>query len=428
MLDEQLTNRSKDVPVTSPVTAFNRRGLERADKDFDFDEVIDRRSSNSVKWACSSKLLTSEECAVDPLPMWVADMDFKAPQPALDAITDAVRHGIFGYPGGVPKAYVDAVINWQARRFDWDVSQDWLLQTPGVVTALKTVIQAFSQAGDTILIQPPVYAHFHDDPVVNGRRLAYAPLVLSGDGYRFDEKVFEAAIRDNTKIFILCSPHNPTGNVWSEEELRTMGEICARHGVLVVADEIHEDFVLNPRKRHVPFASLGDAFAQNSITCTAPSKTFNLAGLQTANVIVPNPRLRGELRRQLERNGSGQVNVLGMVAAEAAYTHGEPWLEAILDYVRANREHFARTINSATTSIRVLPSDSLYLSWMDCRGLGLTAPDLRTFMLTKAGVWLDPGSKFGVEGEGFMRVNLGCPRATVDEAITRITGAVISHP
>jgi cystathionine beta-lyase len=410
--------------VNSPVTALHRRSPEQAEDGFDFDEVIDRRSSNSVKWACSGKLLTPEECAADPLPMWVADMDFKAPQRVLDAITDAVQHGILGYPGGAPKSYAEAVINWQAKRFGWDVSPEWLLQTPGVVTALKTIIQAFSQAGDTILIQPPVYAHFHDDPLVNGRRLAYAPLVLADNEYRFDAKVFESAIRDNTKIFILCSPHNPTGNVWSEEELRAMGEICARHGVLVVADEIHEDFVLNPHKRHVPFASLGEAFAQNSITCTAPSKTFNLAGLQTANIIVPNPRLRGELRRQLERNGSGQVNGLGMVAAEAAYTHGEPWLEAMLDYVRTNREHFACAINDATTRIRVLPSDSLYLSWLDCRGLGLSAPELRTFMLTKARVWLDHGSKFGVEGEGFMRVNLGCPRATVNEAIDRITRAV----
>jgi len=206
-----------------------------------------------------------------------------------------------------------------------------------------------------------------------------------------------------------------------------MGEICARRGVLVVADEVHEDFVLNPQKRHVPFASLGDAFAHNSITCTAPSKTFNLAGLQTANVVVPNKRHREDLRRQLERNGSDKVNVLGMVAAEAAYSHGAPWLEAKLDYVRANREHFAGAINNATTRIRALSSDSLYLSWMDCRGLGLTAPELRTFMLTRAGVWLDHGAKFGVQGEGFMRVNLGCPRATVDKAITRITSAMISH-
>ena len=413
--------------MNSPATALVRRGPVGTDNDFDFDEVIDRRSSNSLKWAYSGKLLTPEECARDPLPMWVADMDFKAPQPVLDALTDAVRHGILGY-GGAPKSYVDAVTNWQAGRFGWDVSPAWLLQIPGVVTALKAIIQAFSQVGDTILIQPPVYAHFHDDPVLNGRHLAYAPLVLTDESYRFDPEIFEAAIRDDTKIFILCSPHNPTGNVWSEEELRTMGEICARRGVLVVADEVHEDLVLNPQKRHVPFASLGDAFADNSITCTAPSKTFNLAGLQTANVFVPNKKHREDLRRQLERNGSGKVNVLGMVAAAAAYTHGAPWLDAMLDYVRANREHFANAINSATTRIRVLPSDSLYLSWLDCRGLGLTAPQLRTFMLTRAGVWLDHGSKFGVQGEGFMRINLGCPRATVDEAITRITSAIASLP
>jgi cystathionine beta-lyase len=410
------------------VTAINRSGPKQADDGFRFDEMIDRRTSNSVKWACSDKLLSPEERAADPLPMWVADMDFRAPQPILDALTNAVEHGILGYPGGVPRSYIDAIIKWQGGRFGWDVSPEWLLQTPGVVTALKTIVQAFSKPGDTVLIQPPVYAHFHDDPVINGRRLAYAPLVLSDDEYRFDEKVFEAAIRDNTKIFILCSPHNPTGNVWSEDELRTMGEICARHGVLVVADEIHEDFVLNPHKRHIPFASLGDTFAQNSITCTAPSKTFNLAGLQTANIIVPNKRMREDLRRHLERNGSGHVNVLGMVAAEAAYTRGEPWLDAMLDYVRTNREHFASAINKATTKVRVLPSDSLYLSRMDCRGLGMSASELRTFMLTKAGVWLDHGSKFGVEGEGFMRVNLGCPRATVDEAITRITRAVASCP
>jgi cystathionine beta-lyase len=408
--------------VNSPTTAANRRGPARTDKEFDFDAVIDRRSSPSIKWASRTKFLTPEEWDADPLPMWVADMDFKSPQPVRDALMDAVQHGIFGYAGGAAKSYVDAVVNWQAKRFGWNVAPEWLLQTPGVVTALKTIIQAFSAVGDTVLIQPPVYAHFHDDPILNGRRLAYAPLVLSDAGYRFDAKIFEAAIRDDTKIFILCSPHNPTGNVWSEAELRTMGEICARRGVLVVADEIHEDLVLDLQKRHVPFASLGDAFAQNSITCTAASKTFNLAGLQAANVVIPNKRHREELRRQLDRNGSGHVNPLGMVATEAAYTHGAAWLDALLAYVRANREHFADAINR--TRIRALPSDALYLSWLDCRGLGLTAPELRTFMLTKARVWLDHGSKFGVEGEGFMRANLGCPRATVDEAIARITSAI----
>ncbi|AVA26106.1 MalY/PatB family protein [Rhizobium sp. NXC24] len=389
-----------------------------------FDEVIDRKNSNSMKWAYVSKLLAPDEAAADPLPMWVADTDFKAPQAVIDALHAAVDHGVFGYPGGGTASYLDAVIGWQQRRFGWEVAKEWVLQTSGIITTLKTAVQAFSAPGDSILIQPPVYAHFHNDVLLNGRHLAYAPLEFTGDGYRFNEKTFEAAIRGNTKIFILSHPHNPTGNVWSEDDLRTMGEICARHGVLVISDEIHEDLILNPAKKHIPFASLGEAFAQNSITCTAPSKTFNLPGLQSANVFVPNKRLRDELRRQYERNVFELVNVLGMVAAEAAYAHGEPWLEDMLAYLRANHAHFATAIHKADPRLKVLPTDSLYLAWMDCRGLGMDADALNKFMLTKARVWLDKGQKFGIEGHGFMRVNLGCPRAIVDESIRRITAAV----
>ncbi|MET8571652.1 MalY/PatB family protein [Streptomyces sp. NPDC004783] len=389
-----------------------------------FDTVVDRRNSNSMKWACAHQLLSPEEAAADPLPMWVADTDFKAPQVVIDALHEAVDHGVFGYPGGATDSYTDAVTGWQAKRFGWEVPREWVMQTPGVITTLKTVVQAFSAPGDSVLIQPPVYAHFHDDVLLNGRHLAYAPLRRTDDGYRFDARTFEAAIRPDTKLFILSHPHNPTGNVWTEDELRTMGEICARHGVLVVSDEIHQDLVLDPGRKHIPFASLGERFARNSITCTAPSKTFNLPGLQSANVFVPDPRLRAELARQYERNMMPLVNVLGMVAAEAAYTHGEPWLEDLLTYLRANHAHFARTVNSATSKVRVLPADSLYLAWMDCRGLGMDAESLNTFMLTKARLWLDKGQKFGIEGHGYMRVNLGCPRSTVDEAIGRLLTAV----
>lgn len=389
-----------------------------------FDEVIDRKNSNSMKWAYASKLLAPDEAAADPLPMWVADTDFKAPQAVIDALHEAVGHGVFGYPGGATSSYVEAVVGWQQRRFGWDVPKEWVLQTSGIITTLKTAVQAFSAPGDTVLIQPPVYAHFHNDVLLNGRHLAYAPLEFTGDGYRFNEKIFEAAIRGNTKIFILSHPHNPTGNVWSEDELRTMGEICARNGVLVISDEIHEDLILNPERKHIPFASLGEKFAENSITCTAPSKTFNLPGLQSANVFVPNRRLREELHRQYERNVFELVNVMGMVAAEAAYAHGEPWLEEMLVYLRANHAHFARSINAADPRLKVLPTDSLYLAWMDCHDLGLDAEALNKFMLTKARVWLDKGQKFGIEGHGFMRVNLGCPRSTVEEAIRRITSAV----
>ncbi|MEH6443821.1 MAG: MalY/PatB family protein [Oceanospirillaceae bacterium] len=389
-----------------------------------FDEVIDRKNTNSIKWDYASKLLTPDESAADPLPMWVADTDFKAPPAVISALTDAVQHGIFGYSGGPTKSYTQAITDWQAKRFGWEVSPDWLMQASGIITTLKTVVQAFSAPGDSVLIQPPVYAHFHDDMLLNGRHLACAPLELTQSGYRFNEAIFEAAITENTRIFILSNPHNPTGNVWSEEDLRSMGEICAKHNVLVVSDEIHQDLIMSLEKKHIPFASLSDSFAQNSITCTAPSKTFNLPGLQCANVFIPNRRIREELTRQYERNMFPLVNLMGAVAAEAAYTHGEIWLEEMLNYVRQNHARFASGINEATTKIKVLPTESLYLAWMDCRGLGMDAATLNHFMLTKARVWLDKGQKFGLEGHGFMRVNLGCSRFTVQESINRITAAV----
>ncbi len=389
-----------------------------------FSEAVDRRTSNSMKWAFSERLLSADQASCDPLPMWVADTDFKAPRAVQDALHAAVDHGVFGYPGGATESYLDAVVGWQSRRFGWKVERDWIVQTPGIITTLKTAVQAFSAPGDTVLVQTPVYAHFLDDVRLNGRHLAIAPLERVEGGYRFDADVFEAAIQPNTKLFILSHPHNPTGNVWSEEELRVIGEICARHGILVISDEIHEDLVMHPEKRHVPFASLSEEFAQNSITCTAPSKTFNLPGLQSANVFVPNARLRAELTRQIERNMFPLVNVLGMVAAEAAYTHGDQWVDNLVGYVRANHEHFARTVNSTIPELEVLPADSLYLAWIDCRGLGLDAEALKQFMLTEAKLWLDEGQKFGLEGHGYMRINLGCPRTTVDDAIRRLQTAV----
>lgn len=393
-----------------------------------FDEVVDRRGSNSMKWASGAQMLSPEEVAADPLPMWVADTDFKAPPAVLEALHDAVADGVFGYPAGATERYLDAVVGWQARRFGWEVSREWVVPTAGVITTLKTAVQAFSAPGDSVLIQPPVYAHFHNDVLLNGRRLALAPLQRTETGYCLDPEVFEAAIRPDTKLFILSHPHNPTGNVWSEDELRTMGEICASHGVLVISDEIHEDLIIHPHRRHVPFASLGPEFARNSITCTSPSKTFNLPGMQCANALVPDRRLREELARQYDRNVFPIVNLLGMVAAEAAYTHAEPWLEELLVYLRANHAHFADSVNRVTDRVRVLPADALFLAWMDCRGLGLNAEALNTFMLTRARLWLDKGQKFGREGHGYMRVNLGCPRSIVDEAVQRLTSAIADLP
>ncbi|HEX7641851.1 MAG TPA: MalY/PatB family protein [Burkholderiaceae bacterium] len=390
----------------------------------DFDERIDRRASNSMKWGIAQKLLTPEQLAADPLPMWVADMDFRAPAPVLEALHELVSFGVLGYPGGPTGSYLEAVTGWQARRFGWQVDPAWVVPASGVITALKTAIQAFTAPGESVLIQPPVYVHFHQDVALNGRHVAPAPLVLEDGRYRFDAALFEKAIRPDTRLFILSNPHNPTGNAWSEAELRAMGEICLRHDIVVIADEIHQDFVLAPGKRHIPFASLDARFAACSVTCTSASKTFNLAGLQCANLIIPDARLRATFTRQLERNQFNLVNLPGMVATEAAYRHGEPWLAALLDYIGANQRHFAAAINAADWGLHVHDMDSLYLAWVDCRPLGMPAEQLEHFMLTRARIWFDKGQKFGVEGHGFLRANLGCPRAVVDEALARLSQAM----
>jgi len=382
-----------------------------------FDNVI-TRNEDSMKWGAHNWQLTPAQARCNPLPMWVADMDFRAPQPVINALVEHAQQGVFGYPNGARKSYVQTVIDWQAKRFSWEVAPEWVVQTSGIITAIKVIVQAFTAPGDGVLIQPPVYAHFRDDVLLNGRFPVNAPLERTENGYRFDANTFESAITPSTRLFILSNPHNPTGNVWSYEELTTMGEICARHGILVVADEIHQDLVLNPALKHIPFASLSDTFAQNSITCTAPSKTFNLPGLQSANLFIPNPLLREAFMRQYDRNMFPLVNVMGMVAAEAAYRHGESWLAQLLDYLRGNHAHFRTGVQGL--GLEIMPADALYLAWMDCRSLGLDATALEEFMLTKARLWLDKGQKFGLEGHGYMRVNLGCPRATVDEALGRL--------
>lgn len=389
----------------------------------DFDDVINRKQSNSLKWAYASAMLSPEEVAADPLPMWVADMDFRAPPAVIQSLRDMADFGIFGY-AGVTDSYRATVAGWQKRRFGWDASGDWLVQTPGIVTALNLIIQAFSSPGDAVLVQQPVYVHFHQDVLANGRHVINAPLTLQDGCYHFDPERFEAAITPETKLFILCNPHNPTGNVWSREDLTAMGEICLRHGIRVIADEVHADLIIDTAKRHIPFATLGEEFAANCFICTAPSKTFNLAGLQCSNIFVPDARLRAELVRHKERAGVNLINLAGLTACETAYRDGEPWLEAVLAYIRANQAHFATAVNAMASGVTVLPTEALYLAWMDCRALNMPADALNHFMLTRARLWLDRGEKYGPEGHGFMRVNLACPRSLVDEAITRLGTAL----
>lgn len=391
---------------------------------YDFDEIIDRRRSNSMKWAQARILLTPEQFEADPLPMWVADMDFRVAPPIVEAVQREISLGVLGY-GGTPDSYREAVVEWQARRFGWQAKPEWLTQSPGVISAFNIAIQAFSQPGDYILVQTPVYHHFINDVIANGRRLAQAPLIFDEGRYRFDAPAFEAAIRPGTKLFILCNPHNPTGNVWTRDELLSMASICDRHGILVISDEVHQDLVFGEGQQHVPFAMLDDSIAQNSIVCTAPSKTFNIAGLSCANIFIPNERLRQAYRAQSERNGTFFVNTLGTAACEAAYRDGEPWANAMLDYVRGNQVHFARRVSELKLPLTVTPTGSLYLAWIDCRRLGMSPARLHDFLLRRARLWLDPGAKFGSDGEGFMRINLACPRQLVDEALSRLASVLL---
>ena len=391
---------------------------------FDFDVTVDRSETSSEKWCYPSLDLASSPVREKPIPMWVADMDFRAPPVVLEALADAVSHGVFGY-SYVGKAYTDSVINWQQNRFNWTVDPTWVLQTAGVVAALSQIIRAFTVEGDGVLMQMPVYGRFHKTPRTTGRVVVNAPLMENGSEYLFDPGVFEAVIKEHApKLFILCHPHNPVGKVWTEDELRTMGEICIRHNVLVVSDEIHQDLVFNRKKKHIPFASLGEKFAQNSITCTAPSKTFNLAGLQVSNLFVPNLLLRERLSRELDANGNHGVNTLGMVACEAAYRHGVPWLESLLEYIEGNHQYFATQIHQHIPNLKLFNADALYLAWLDCRGLKMNDKELNEFMLHEAKVWFDSGVKFGAGGEGFMRVNLGCTRATLSDAVSRMKSVI----
>ncbi|WP_322998659.1 MalY/PatB family protein [Castellaniella sp.] len=393
----------------------------------EFDEVIDRQRTNSEKWASPDLQREWGDGGDEVIQMWVADMDFRAPAPVLDALQDAVRHGVFGYV--FPSTgFVDSVVGWQGERHGWDVDPVWLLHTAGVVAGLSQIVRAFTSASDAVLIQPPVYGRFFKVPQANGRRVVCAPLREEDGCYGFDAVAFEHIIkRHRPRLFILCHPHNPVGKVWSEADLRQMGEICRRHEVLVVSDEIHQDFVFGQGKRHIPFASLGADFARNSITCTAPSKTFNLAGLQVSNLFVPDPGLREQLARELDRNGNHGINSLGMVACEAAYRQGAPWLDALLIYLRENHRRVSQALERIP-GFRVFQSDALYLAWLDCRAQAMLDDALDERLRRRARVHLDSGIKFGEEGRGFVRMNLGCPRSVLAQALERMGNAFGADP
>jgi cystathionine beta-lyase len=386
---------------------------------YKFDTLIERRGTGSVKWDGHAQL----GFPADALPLWVADMDFPVPAEITEAIKKRIAHEVYGYTLATD-SYYDSIRGWMERRYSWPVAREWILTVPGVVPAINLALHAFTKPGDAVLIQPPVYPPFSNAVLGNDRRLIKNPLVLVGDRYCLDLEDFEAKVVENrVRLFVLCSPHNPVGRVWSPEELSAMAEICLRRHVLIVADEIHQDLAF-PGVRHYPLPALVPACNENTIICTAPSKSFNIAGLQTSNIIVPDPLLREKYAAAARCWGMSKVNALGLVACEAAYTYGAPWLDAAMAYVAANGNFVREYLGANLPQLKVTESQGLFLLWLDLRGLGFTAEELETFLLHRARLWLNQGYTFGEEGRGFVRLNIACPRARLEQALGQLEAAV----
>ena len=392
-----------------------------AGKKFDFDTVTDRTHTDCLKYDFAVRRGKPEGI----LPLWVADMDFQTAPQILAAMKERVDHGIFGYTES-GDSYFEAVADWMQKKHAWKVERRWLVKTPGVVFALAMAVKAFSNEGDAVLIQQPVYYPFTEVIRDNGRRVVSSDLVCEPDGtYHIDFADFETKITENhISLFLLCSLHNPVGRVWTEEELKRIGEICLAHHVTVISDEIHEDFVFGNRKHHV-FANLRKEFAQISVTCTSPAKTFNLAGLQVSNIWISNGELRSKFRKEIAAAGYSQLNVLGLTACEAAYRFGGDWYDAMMEYVAGNIAFFQDFIRKELPVLKVTPVEETYLVWVDFRGLSLTEEELEELIVKKANLWLDSGTVFGKAGAGFQRFNVACPRSILRQALLQLQQAII---
>jgi len=376
---------------------------------YDFDKVIDRSNSLSIKYEPSWRGKPS-----DVLPLWIADMDFAAPPCVQEALTQRVKHGIYGY--SEPDAeYFDVLQKWFGERFNWNIERDWVVVSPGVVNSLYIAVRAFTKPGEGVVIQQPVYRPFELGVKETGRKLLVNELVLNDGRYVIDFQDFEEKIKQ-AKLFILCNPHNPVGRVWERDELVRMGEICLRHGVIVIADEIHQDFIFKGHK-HLVFAGLNNDFANITVTCNSPSKTFNLAGLLHGNNFISNKTLREKFNEEFTQTGIGQLGIMGYLSCKAAYKYGAEWLDELIEYIYQNMQ-FLKT--HLPPKIKLIEPEGTYLAWLDCRELGLSAKKLDEAVTQKGKLWLNAGYGFGKGGEGFERINLACPRAVLQKALERL--------
>lgn len=383
-----------------------------------FDEQINRDDTDSVKY----NLKLSE---ANNIPMWVADMDFRAPKQVEEALSKIAQHGIFGYTEP-DESYDNLVCEWYGRNFGWTPKSSWNVRTPGVVFSIAIAIQELTDEGDAVLIQQPVYHPFAEIIKVNKRKVVVNELQLKDGKYEIDFEDFEEKIKTNqVKIFILCSPHNPVGRVWRKEELSRMGEICIKHGVYIVSDEIHSDFVFGGHK-HTVLADVSPEIADITLTCTSPMKTFNLAGLQVANIFISNDKLRGLFMKGCQKTGYHLLNTAGLAATKAAYTYGQGWRDELMRYLEDNVTYLKESLAEMNGVIKLIEPEGTYLMWLDCRDLMLSASELNHLFTKKANLKLHKGETFGASGAGFVRMNIACPRKTLEQAMANLKEAIKS--
>jgi cystathionine beta-lyase len=386
---------------------------------YDFDTVIDRLPTSSSKWSYRKQRTGVE----DVIPMWVADMDFACAPEIVEAIKARAAHPIYGYTVRTD-AWYNGLINWMKKRHDWSrIQRDWICFSPGVVAGFNMTIQAYSHPGDKVILQPPVYYPMKNAIFNNGRQMVENPLKIVNGRYVMDYEDLEKKIDGRTKMIILCSPHNPVGRVWTRSELEQLVEVCERKDIVIVSDEIHLDLILGKIK-HTPTAIVSEKAMQRTVTLVSPSKSFNVAGLTNSAAIIPNKKLRDAFLNVLQNNSVGGGNIFGAVAQEAAYAHGEPWLEELLVYLRGNLKYFEDFLAEKIPVLKVYPLEGTYLAWVDCTSLGMDDASLKEFMLKKAKLWFDEGTMFGSGGSMFMRINLACPRSTLKIALERLEKAV----
>jgi len=388
---------------------------------YNFDEVVNRKGTDSSKW----DLLKVKGYDEDVMPMWVADMDFKVLPDIHEALSKRLEHEIYGY-SMTGDDYYSAVIHWMKTRHHWDIEKEWIVTTPGVVSALAVAVNSYTEPGDAVIIQKPVYYPFDGVIDGNGRKKIENPVIFCEDHYEIDFEDFEKKIVDNNvKMYILCNPYNPIGKVWTRDELKRIGDICKKHNVIVAADEIHHDFIY-PGFEHVPFYEVDPSYKEFSIVATAPSKTFNLAGMQTSNIMIANEEMRKKYQTTKQRSGVNDANFLGRLACQTAYMKGALWVDELVAYLKGNLDFMTKFFEEHLPQIKVIQPQGLYLVWVDFRSLGMDHEALEKFMLEKAKLWLDEGYIFGVGGEGFERFNIALPRQELEKALIQLEKAVKS--